>query len=61
MPLIAYRSCHRIQHSSTSSCTIAGLLTGFGLDRLARQLAGPTVDRTTLHLVGVLVASILLP
>eukprot|EP00971_Amphidinium_carterae_P041736 820017-Amphidinium_carterae.1 len=63
MPLIADRSCHLVKYSSTStsSCTIAGLLTGFGLAFLAEQLSGPTVDRTTLQLVGVLLSSILLP
>eukprot|EP00971_Amphidinium_carterae_P143366 2840339-Amphidinium_carterae.1 len=39
----------------------AGLLTSFGLDLLAGQLCGPTVDRATLQLVGVLCASIFLP
>eukprot|EP00971_Amphidinium_carterae_P047462 934888-Amphidinium_carterae.1 len=44
-----------------SSCTVPGLLTGFGLDFLAGQLSGPSVDRATLQLIGVLFASILLP
>eukprot|EP00971_Amphidinium_carterae_P008598 169433-Amphidinium_carterae.1 len=52
--LIAFRSCHLDICSlvSTSSGTVAGLLTGFGLDLLARQLSGPTVDRATLQLVA---------
>eukprot|EP00971_Amphidinium_carterae_P000467 9652-Amphidinium_carterae.2 len=37
------------------------LLTGFGLDFLAEKLSGPTVDRATLQLIGVLLSSILLP
>eukprot|EP00971_Amphidinium_carterae_P255758 5077727-Amphidinium_carterae.1 len=37
------------------------LLTGLGLDFLAGILSGPTVDRATLQLIGVLFASILLP
>eukprot|EP00971_Amphidinium_carterae_P058669 1160231-Amphidinium_carterae.2 len=44
-----------------SSWTIAGLLTGYGLDHLAGKLLGPKVDRATLQLVGMLFASILLP
>eukprot|EP00971_Amphidinium_carterae_P125620 2488587-Amphidinium_carterae.1 len=44
-----------------SSRAVAGLLTGFGLDLLAELLSGPTVDRATLQLVGVLSSSILLP
>eukprot|EP00971_Amphidinium_carterae_P125205 2480760-Amphidinium_carterae.1 len=44
-----------------TSCIVAGLLTGFGLDLLADKLSGPTVDRATLQLVAVLFASILLP
>eukprot|EP00971_Amphidinium_carterae_P275733 5471233-Amphidinium_carterae.1 len=40
---------------------VLGLLTGFGLDLLAGLLSGPTVDRARLQLVGVLLASILLP
>eukprot|EP00971_Amphidinium_carterae_P063237 1251428-Amphidinium_carterae.1 len=46
---------------STSSCIVAGLLTGFGLDLLAGQLFGEKVDRATLQLIGVLFTSILLP
>eukprot|EP00971_Amphidinium_carterae_P271506 5387015-Amphidinium_carterae.1 len=46
---------------STCSCIVAGLLTSFGLDLLAGKLSGPQVERTTLQLVGVLFASILLP
>eukprot|EP00971_Amphidinium_carterae_P128769 2550490-Amphidinium_carterae.2 len=38
-----------------------GLLTGYGLAFLAGKLSGPTVDRATLQLVGVLSASLLLP
>eukprot|EP00971_Amphidinium_carterae_P280030 5558864-Amphidinium_carterae.1 len=37
---------------SLYGCIVAGLLTGFGLDFLAEQLSGPTVDRATLQLVG---------
>eukprot|EP00971_Amphidinium_carterae_P020949 413359-Amphidinium_carterae.1 len=61
--LIAFRSCHLITYSliSPSSCIVAGLLTGFGLDLLAEKLSGPTVDRATLQLVGLLFSSILLP
>eukprot|EP00971_Amphidinium_carterae_P181039 3591195-Amphidinium_carterae.1 len=40
---------------------LSGLLTGFGLDFLAGQLSGPSVDSATLQLVGVLFASILVP
>eukprot|EP00971_Amphidinium_carterae_P348569 6490568-Amphidinium_carterae.1 len=39
----------------------SGLLTGYGLDFLAKKLSGPKVDRATLQLVGVLFASIVLP
>eukprot|EP00971_Amphidinium_carterae_P340597 6479032-Amphidinium_carterae.2 len=46
---------------STSSCIVAGLVTGFGLDLLAGQLSGSKVERATLQLIGVLFASILLP
>eukprot|EP00971_Amphidinium_carterae_P051276 1009579-Amphidinium_carterae.1 len=46
---------------STSSCIVAGLLTGFGLDQLAGKLSGPKIDRATLQLVGVSFASILFP
>eukprot|EP00971_Amphidinium_carterae_P175350 3475941-Amphidinium_carterae.1 len=60
---IAFRTCHLTKCSfiSTSSCTAAGLVTGFGLDLLAGMLSGPKVDRATLQLVGVLIASIFLP
>eukprot|EP00971_Amphidinium_carterae_P280440 5567381-Amphidinium_carterae.1 len=46
---------------STSDKNTHGLLTGFGLDRLAGMLFGPQVDRATLQLVGLLFSSILLP
>eukprot|EP00971_Amphidinium_carterae_P118656 2350703-Amphidinium_carterae.1 len=46
---------------STSSCTVAGLSTSFGLDLLAGKLSRPGVDRATLQLVGLLLASIFLP
>eukprot|EP00971_Amphidinium_carterae_P305637 6073868-Amphidinium_carterae.1 len=63
MQLMAYRSCHLLKYSfvSASSCAVAGLLTGFGLDLIAGKLSGPKVDRATLQLIGVLFASILLP
>eukprot|EP00971_Amphidinium_carterae_P088644 1753959-Amphidinium_carterae.1 len=48
------QKCHLIIYTfeCTSSCTVAGLLTSFGLDLLAGILAGPKVDRATLQLVG---------
>eukprot|EP00971_Amphidinium_carterae_P170255 3373318-Amphidinium_carterae.1 len=49
---------HKFQVAYHKAC---GLLTGFGLDLLAGTLSGPTVDRATLQLVGVLFASIILP
>eukprot|EP00971_Amphidinium_carterae_P026892 530363-Amphidinium_carterae.1 len=60
---MALKTRHVMESSfiSTSSCILAGLLTGFGLDLLAGMLFGPRVDRATLQLVGVLFASILLP
>eukprot|EP00971_Amphidinium_carterae_P189925 3770254-Amphidinium_carterae.1 len=37
------------------------LITGFGLEFLARRLSGPSVDRATLQLVGMVFASTLVP
>eukprot|EP00971_Amphidinium_carterae_P252706 5017195-Amphidinium_carterae.1 len=51
----------RFTKMSPQNCIVAGLLTGFGLDFLAEQLSGPTVDRATLQVVGVLLSSIFLP
>eukprot|EP00971_Amphidinium_carterae_P103474 2048614-Amphidinium_carterae.1 len=41
--------------------SLAGLITGFGLDFLAGKLSGPSNDRATLQLVGTLFASTLVP
>eukprot|EP00971_Amphidinium_carterae_P034912 687450-Amphidinium_carterae.1 len=41
--------------------TASGLLTGMGLEFLAGKLSGPSVDSTTLQLVGMLFASTLFP
>eukprot|EP00971_Amphidinium_carterae_P084843 1678928-Amphidinium_carterae.1 len=61
--MFALRSCHLMKYSFiyTSSCTVAGLLTGFGLDLFAGKLFGSRVDGATLQLIGVLFASILFP
>eukprot|EP00971_Amphidinium_carterae_P005642 112000-Amphidinium_carterae.1 len=54
---VAYNSTRVVSFFSLDGC----LLTGFGLDLLAGKLSGPKVDPVTLQLVGVLLASILLP
>eukprot|EP00971_Amphidinium_carterae_P042234 829769-Amphidinium_carterae.1 len=40
---------------------LSGAITTFGLASIARRLCGPNVDTTKLQLVGMLIASILLP
>eukprot|EP00971_Amphidinium_carterae_P333923 6468947-Amphidinium_carterae.1 len=40
---------------------VSGLVTGFGLEFLAGKMAGPKVDGVTLQMLGLLLASILLP
>eukprot|EP00971_Amphidinium_carterae_P301318 5986413-Amphidinium_carterae.1 len=40
---------------------VSGLVTGFGLEFLAGVFFGPSVDRATLQLMSVMLASTLLP
>eukprot|EP00971_Amphidinium_carterae_P334194 6469327-Amphidinium_carterae.1 len=44
---------HHLNAKSSCHLNRSGLLTGYGLDFLAKKLAGPKVDRATLQLVGV--------
>eukprot|EP00971_Amphidinium_carterae_P003238 63885-Amphidinium_carterae.1 len=54
-------NCDLIHLMSWLCRIVAGLITGFGLDFLARMLSGPNVDRATLQLVGTSFASTLVP
>eukprot|EP00971_Amphidinium_carterae_P203909 4046620-Amphidinium_carterae.1 len=58
---LKFVNCFETLSSYQMRISFAGLLTSFGLDLFAEKLCGPTVDRATLQLVGVLFASILLP
>eukprot|EP00971_Amphidinium_carterae_P122664 2428369-Amphidinium_carterae.1 len=49
---MAFRDRYRVHFYFCLCRIVAGLITGFGLDFLGGILAGPSLDRATLQLVG---------